>query len=152
MWKLFLVPSKELTCGWIDQGWPQRRDSQFHLGRVLQAKLLEGTGKYFRRKLIPWYSTQGPLLLFVCFCFFPFFKATPVACGSSQARGRTGAAVARLCHSHSNTKIWAKSATYATHGNARSLLNPLSETRDWSHILMDISWVLNLLSHNGNSQ
>lgn len=38
----------------------------------MQAKLLEGAGKYFRRKLIPWYSTQGPLLLFVCFCFFPF--------------------------------------------------------------------------------
>ena len=31
------------------------------------------------------------------------------------------------------------------------MLNPLSETRDWTLILVDISWVLNLLSHNGNS-
>ena len=32
------------------------------------------------------------------------------------------------------------------------ILNPLSEARDQTCILMDISWVLNLLSHNTNSQ
>ena len=32
------------------------------------------------------------------------------------------------------------------------ILNPLSEARDWTHILMDTSWVHNLLSHNGNSK
>ena len=31
------------------------------------------------------------------------------------------------------------------------ILNPLSETRDQTHILMDTSLVLNLLNHNGNS-
>ena len=31
------------------------------------------------------------------------------------------------------------------------ILNPLSEATDWTHILMDAIWVLNLLSHNGNS-
>ena len=30
--------------------------------------------------------------------------------------------------------------------------NPLSEVRDWTHIFMDSSWILNPLSHNGNSQ
>ena len=30
------------------------------------------------------------------------------------------------------------------------ILNPLSEARDQTHILMEISWVLNLLSHNRN--
>ena len=34
----------------------------------------------------------------------------------------------------------------------RTILNPLSEARDGTHILMDTSQVLNLLSHNGNSQ
>ena len=31
------------------------------------------------------------------------------------------------------------------------ILNPLSEARDWAHILMDTSQVLNPMSHNGNS-
>ena len=30
-------------------------------------------------------------------------------------------------------------------------LNPLSEARDRTHILTDINWVLNLLSHNENA-
>ena len=32
------------------------------------------------------------------------------------------------------------------------ILNPLSEARDWTHILREISWVLNLLSHDGNTK
>ena len=47
------------------------------------------------------------VFLFVClFCFFLFFllfRATPLACRCSQARGQIGA-VASLYHSHSNTK------------------------------------------------
>ena len=31
------------------------------------------------------------------------------------------------------------------------IVNPLSEARHQTHILMDTSWVVNLLSHNGNS-
>ena len=38
---------------------------------------------------------------FPSFLFF-FFKAAPVAYGSSQARAQIGAAAASLCHSHSN--------------------------------------------------
>ena len=32
------------------------------------------------------------------------------------------------------------------------ILNPLSKARNWTCILMDSSWVLNPLSHSGNSQ
>ena len=44
--------------------------------------------------------------LFICsFDFFFFlFMATPMAYGSSQARGWIGAAAAGLCHSHSNAR------------------------------------------------
>ena len=49
------------------------------------------------------------------------FRATPVAHRSSQARGQIGAAAASVHHSHSK---------------ARSF-NPLDETRDRIHILMD---------------
>ena len=35
------------------------------------------------------------------FLFFCLFRATPVAHGDSQARGRIGAIAAGLCHSHS---------------------------------------------------
>ena len=32
------------------------------------------------------------------------------------------------------------------------ILNPLSEVRDWTCILMATSWLLNLLRHNGNAE
>ena len=35
--------------------------------------------------------------------FFLLFRATPKACGGSQARGRIGATAAGLCHGHNNT-------------------------------------------------
>ena len=36
------------------------------------------------------------------FCLLPFSRATPTACGGSQARGSIGAAATGLCQSHSN--------------------------------------------------
>ena len=39
---------------------------------------------------------------FLLFLLFFLFKAILVAYGSSQARGRMGAAAASLCHSHRN--------------------------------------------------
>ena len=40
------------------------------------------------------------MLFLVC-----FFRAAPMVYGSSQARGRIGAVVAGLCHSHSNAGL-----------------------------------------------
>ena len=44
------------------------------------------------------------IFFFFFFFFFLSFRAAPVACGGSQARGRIGATAASLQHSHSNVR------------------------------------------------
>ena len=70
------------------------------------------------------------------FFFFCLFWAAPLAYGVSQARGQIGAVASGLCHSHSN----AGSEPHLHHtSRQRRILNPLSEARDPTHILMDTS-------------
>ena len=57
--------------------------------------------------------------------FLFFFRATPMAYGGSQARGRTGAVAAGICHS----------------SQQRQILNPLSKVRDQTCNLMVPSWI-----------
>ena len=45
---------------------------------------------------------QHIVMLFFFFFVFCLFRATRVACGGSQARGRIGATAGSLHHSHSN--------------------------------------------------
>ena len=86
---------------------------------------------------------------FFVFCF-SLFRVKSVAYGRSQAKGHSGTAAASLCHSHCMPD---PSRVYDLHCRSQlyQILNPLSGARDWTHILMDISRVLNLQSHNGNS-
>ena len=51
--------------------------------------------------------------------FFVFFRATPAAYGSSQARGRIGAVATDLHHSHS--LVGSELSRVIAHGNTRSL-------------------------------
>ena len=51
-----------------------------------------------RQAIFPIFMVHVPFL----FCFILIFRTTPVAYGSSQARGRIEAAAASLWHSHSN--------------------------------------------------
>ena len=61
------------------------------------------------------------------FFFFAFFRATPMAYGASQARGRIGAAAPGLCHQSQQHGLWAVSATYTTaQGSTRSLTHWVS--------------------------
>ena len=53
------------------------------------------------------------------------FRATTAACGDSQAKGRIRAAAAGLHHS----------------SQQRQILNPLSETRDQTCVLMDVRFI-----------
>ena len=56
----------------------------------------------------------------------------PATYGSSWARGRIGVAVAGLHHSHTRSRLFLWSELWQ-----RWILNPLSEARDWTHILTD---------------
>ena len=81
--------------------------------------------------------------------FFLLLRAAPVAHGSSQARGRIRAVVAGLHHSHSSAKSWAFDQNHSS--QQCRILNPLSEARDWTCILMDTRWIYYHWAHNGNS-
>ena len=94
-------------------------------------------------------STLDPLsfhfvCLFVLFCFFLFFllfRTTPMAYGSSQARGWIRAPAASLRPQTQQHGIRAVSATDSiAHSNAGSF-NPQSEATEQTHVLMDTSWV-----------
>ena len=85
---------------------------------------------------------------FSFFCFLIFnFMATPAAYGSSWARGQIGAAAAGLHHCHGNTGSRPHAEAC---GNARSLTHwmwpGMEPESSWT-----LCWVLNPLSHNGNS-
>ena len=74
---------------------------------------------------------------FFFFFFFGLFRATPMARGGSQAWGQVRTVAAGLRHSHSN-------ATSELHlqyhsSGQRRILNPLSEARDRTCVLMDTS-------------
>ena len=68
------------------------------------------------------------------------FRATPLAHGSSQARGGIGAVVSSLCRSHSNVR----SKTHLRpipQLRALPIVNPLSKAIDRTCVLMDSSRV-----------
>jgi len=73
------------------------------------------------------------------FFFFVFFRAAPMAYGSCQARGQIRAAAASLYRS----ATWDLNCVCDLHHNSQQcqILNPLSEARDWTHILMNTSQV-----------
>ena len=98
-------------------------------------------------------TTETPLIL-LCpsrnssfhFFFFFLFRAVSEACGSSWARGPFRAATADLRHSHSNARSepHPASSTYAAAcGNEQG--------QGWNPHPHGSIWVLNPLSHNGNS-
>ena len=84
------------------------------------------------------------------FTYF-LFRVTPVAHLTSVARGQIGAAAkayaTAMAPSDPNC-ICNLRCSLQQH----QILNPLREVRDGTHLLMDISRVLNPVSHNGNSR
>ena len=80
------------------------------------------------------------MLLFILFYFFCLFRAAPKAYEGSQARGLIRAVAAGLHHSHSDVR---SEPVCDLHRSSRKhrILNPLSEARDRTHVLMDTSLV-----------
>ena len=81
-----------------------------------------------------YHDVRCPLRGFILFYFIFIFRAPPAAYGIST-RGWIRAVAAGLHHSHSNSR--ATSATYTSLWQCW-IFNPLSEARDWTHILRDI--------------
>ena len=75
------------------------------------------------------YIIVGLVFCCCCCCCRRLFRATPAAYGSSQARGRMGAAAAGQCHSHSNSGS-EPHLQPTPQLMAMPIRNPLSEARD----------------------
>ena len=78
------------------------------------------------------------------FCLFVYlFRSTPAAYVSSQARGRIRAIAAGLQAYTTATATWDLNHVCNLHHSSGQcwILNPLSEARDWTCVLMDTSWV-----------
>ena len=90
------------------------------------------------------------MLLLLGWVFLAFFwgEGTPVACGISQTRGLIRAIAAGQSHSHSN--IGSESHLPPTPQQCQ-ILNPQSEARDWTHILVP-SQIRFHCATDGNSQ
>ena len=80
---------------------------------------------------------------------FLLFRAILDTYGCSQAKGQIGAAASVLCHSHNNAGSKLCCDIYHSLWQ-HQILSLLSEAGDQTRILMDSSWVRNLLSHNRN--
>ena len=73
--------------------------------------------------------------------FFFFFRAAPWYMEEVPRLG-VRATAAGLCHSHSNSNVGSEPRLWLTPQlTAHWILNPLSETRDRTHILIDTTWI-----------
>ena len=80
------------------------------------------------------------LILVLFFPPFSLFRATYMANGSSQTRGWIRAVATGLCHSHNNARsepqLWLNHSSWQCR-----ILNPLSQSRDQTYVLMDTSQI-----------
>ena len=86
------------------------------------------------------YSTHFELLAF-CLSVSVFVRAGPTANGGSQARGCHGSCSCQPTPQLQQLRIQVESATYTTGSQQPLILNPLSEARDRTCILMDVSQI-----------
>ena len=102
-----------------------------------------------KEKELEGWTVISPLLVFGLFFFFP--KGHPLGKLKLPGLGSNRSCSAWPIPQPQSHRIRATHVTYATTFSNTGSFNPLKEARDQAHILIDISWVVNLLSHNGNS-
>ena len=117
------------------------------LGTLVENRMAINVSNYF------WTLSSSPLINMSIFFFFWFFFSFLLPYlwhiyGHSQTRVQIGATAADLRHSCTGFKshLWPMWQLWQ-----HWILNPLTETRDQTRLLMDTSRVRNPLSHNRNS-
>ena len=75
----------------------------------------------------------------VCVCVF---RATLEPYEGSQARGRMRAIAAGLPNSHRNSGSLSRVCDLHHRSQQCHIFNPLSEVRDWTHVIMDTSQIV----------
>ena len=88
------------------------------------------------------------------FFFLLLFIVEPTAYGNSWVRGQIRAVAAQPMPHATATATRKTSPIFGLHHSSwqSQILHLLSEARNRNCILMDTSWVHNLLNHNGNSE
>ena len=92
--------------------------------------------------------THTPLITWTIILLLLSFSEQYLQHMEVKAKGQIRAG---LCHSHSSTRSKLHLCPVLQLAATLRCLNPLREIRDRTHILVDTSQVLNLLSHSGNS-
>ena len=101
--------------------------------------------------LVPSFGMYSFVTSLFYFILFYYFRAAPEAYGSSQASGQIGAVAVAYAAVTAMTDP-SHICDLCCSLQQCQVLNPLRKATDQTHILMDTGWVLNLLSHSGNSE
>ena len=130
--------NKRLINGWIiGQVWGARVLFWESHSSSLASGNNQISERIFISSLIHHYHERKTFFIFY---FLLFFRTTPIAYGCSQARGQIGATAAAYA---TVTETWDPSCICDLHHSSRKrwIPDPLSETRDLTHILMDTSQI-----------
>ena len=132
-WTHILWDTSQVHYHWATMGTHNRYNIYMKPQKIPKSQSNLEKEKQSRWITIPNFNT--PL-----FFFFNLFMAALSACGSSQAKGQIRATATSQCHSHTNSGsepcLWPIPQL-----TALSILNPLRESRNWTHVFMDNSQV-----------
>ena len=138
MYYIYMVYMYMVCTVWLVQ-WSETKWTGLYQGGNLDLRETISQRVYFSRHVCSIIDYRGFRILSLSL-FFRLFRASPTAYGSSLARGRIGAVVTSLRHSHSHKQrqMPAESVNYT---QLRAMLDPLTH---WARpgIKLASSWML----------